>query len=257
MGLPPTRVGMLARPGHPSIAYRHRTADPMRPARPGVVFLHGFMSDKTGTKAQFLEDWCGREGLAYLAFDQSGHGESEGRFAEGTIGGWATDSVAVIEALTTGPQVLVGSSMGGWLALLVALRIPLRVAGLVLIAAAPDFTQDLWQSLMPSQQAAVERDGFFQQPTPYAENPLVFTRTLFADGLKQALLGGPIAIDAPVRLLHGQRDDSVRWQTSLTVADHLTSRDVEVILFKEGDHRLAEAAHLHRLAEVVKGLTAG
>jgi len=254
MGLEPTRVAMLARPGHSSIAYRQREADPSRPPRPGVVFLHGFMADKYGTKAQFLEDWCGREGLAYLSFDQTGHGQSEGLFEDGTIGSWASDSVAVIEALTTGPQVLVGSSMGGWLALLVALRVPQRVAGMVLVAAAADFTEGLWHHLTPQQRDAVEREGAFVRDTPYATNPLIFTRALFADGQNHSLLREPIDITVPIRLMHGQRDDSVPWQTSLTLAERLTSRDVEVLLFKSGDHRLAEPAELQRLVEVVGDL---
>lgn len=248
------QVSMLSRPGHASIAYRYFIPEGHDPARPGVVFLHGFMSDMEGSKAQFLEAWCREHRVSYLRFDQTGHGQSHGRFEDGTIGGWATDSVAVIEALTHGPQILVGSSMGGWLALLTALQIPDRIAGLVGIAAAPDFTKRLWHSLPPSLQATIERTGFMAQPTPYADKPLIFTRQLFEDGARHRLLEGSIALTMPIRLLHGQRDDSVPWQTSLEIAERVVSQDVEVIFFKDGDHRLAEPAQLARLGEVVGGL---
>jgi len=244
-------VSMLARSGHASIAYRQFVADGSSSHRPGVVFLHGFMSDMKGSKALFLQEWCEGHGVSYLRFDQTGHGQSQGRFEDATIGRWAEDSAAIIESLTSGPQVLVGSSMGGWLALLVALRLPQRIAGVVGVAAAPDFTRALWQSLSAAQRAHIERTGAMAQPTPYAEAPLIFTRQLFEEGERQCLLDGPIAIQGPVRLLHGQRDDSVPWQTALRIAERVESPDVEVTLFKHGDHRLAEPAPLARLATVV------
>lgn len=253
-GDPTVRAGMLTRPGQPSIAYRQTVG--AESGRPGVVFLHGFMSDMGGTKAVFLDAWCRDRGVAFLRFDQTGHGASEGAFTDGTIGGWARDTVAVIEALTEGPQILVGSSMGGWLALLAALKLPQRVAGLVGLAAAPDFTESLWRSLSPDQQAAVEREGAYREPTPYAPVPYTFTRDLFRDGRENSVLGGPIPLTCPVRLLQGQKDDSVPWQTALTLADRLTTPDVEVLLIKDGDHRLSEPAQLARLGETLAVLLA-
>ena len=240
----------LARPDGATIAY-HRLPG----AAPGIVFLGGFRSDMTGTKALFLEEYCRRRGQAYLRFDYFGHGASSGDVALGTIGRWRDDAVAVIDSLTEGPQILVGSSMGGWIMLLAALARPERVAALVGIAAAPDFTEELlWPRLSPEQRRAIEEQGAVTLPSDYDPAGYLYTRALIEDGRRHLLLGGPIPLDMPVRLLHGLADASVPWRLSLRLAKRLTSRDVAVTLVKGGDHRLSSEPDLARLAQTLDGL---
>lgn len=223
---------------------------------PTVVFLSGFKSDMTGSKAETLAAWCAAQGRAMLRFDYSGHGASGGAFADGTIGRWAADARCAVERLTTGPVVLVGSSMGGWIALLTALALPGRVAGLVGIAAAPDFTEDLiWQAMAPPERARLIRDGVLHVPSLYGD-PYPLTRALIEDGRSHLLLGGEIALDCPVRLLHGQRDPDVPWETSLRIARAVRSADVRVVLVKDGDHRLSRQGDLALLADIVAGVLA-
>jgi pimeloyl-ACP methyl ester carboxylesterase len=228
-------------------------------ARPGtgptIVFLGGLRSDMTGTKASFLSAWCEARGHGFLRFDYTGHGASEGRFEDGSIGAWAADSLSVIGAVTTGPLVLVGSSMGGWVMLEVALAIPSRVAGLVGIAAAPDFTEDLmWEAFTAAQKATLAAEGVITLPNPYDPAGYRIGRALIEDGRTRLRLRAPIPITAPARLLHGQRDAEVPWQTSLRLAERLEGPDVRVTLIKDGDHRLSRPADLALLAETVSVL---
>lgn len=223
-------------------------------AGPGVVFLGGFMSDMEGSKALELEAYCKREGRAFVRFDYMGHGQSSGAFADGTIGLWLKDTLAVIDQLTTGPQILVGSSMGGWLALLAAKARPGRVKALVGIAAAPDFTVRHWQELSPEDQKTIIDTGRLEVPTDYGPDPYVFTRALFEDGWRNRVNHGPIHLDIPVRLIQGTCDPDVPWQTARSIADNLVSNDVEVILVPGGDHRLSEPNDLKRLVRTVDGL---
>ncbi len=223
---------------------------------PTVVFLPGFRSDMSGGKAIALRDWCAAEGRGMLRFDYSGSGGSGGAFTDGTIGAWAEDARRVVATLTEGPFLLVGSSMGGWIALLVALAMPERVAALVGIAAAPDFTEELlWAALPASARAALLRDGVLPIPNPYGE-PTPITRALIEDGRRHLLLGGEIALDCPVRLLHGQCDPDVPWETALRLAGQLRSTDVQVVLVKDGDHRLSRGQDLALLLRTVAGLEA-
>ncbi len=211
---------------------------------PTVVFLPGFRSDMTGDKATALAAYCAERGQAMLRFDYSGHGVSGGRFEDGTIGRWTDDALAVIDRLTEGPLVLVGSSMGGWIALLAALARPDRVAALIGIAAAPDFTETLmWQAMSFEQRATLMRDGVLPRPSEYGE-PYPITRALIEDGRSRLLLHASIALDCPVRLLHGQDDPDVPWEMALRIAEQLTSQDVQVILVKDGDHRLSRPQDL-------------
>ena len=174
-------------------------------AEPGVVFLGGFRSDMTGTKAQFLEDWARARGRAFLRFDYSGHGVSSGDFLEGAIGDWAEDAIAAIDALTEGPQLLVGSSMGGWIAMRVALALPDRVAGLVGIAAAPDFTEDgMWSEFTEAQRAELMQTGQLALPSDYSDEPYIITRRLIEDGRDHLVLRDPLSLPFPVRLLQGK-----------------------------------------------------
>jgi len=243
-------LAILARPDGATIAYRRLAG-----TAPGIVFLGGFRSDMTGTKALFLEQFCRARGSAFVRFDYFGHGRSSGDIADGTIGRWAEDAVAVIDRLTEGRQILVGSSMGGWIIGLAALARPERMHALVGVAAAPDFTEDLlWPRLTPEQRRIVMEQGRVTLPSVYDPAGYVYTRALLEDGRQNLVLRGPIAIDRPVRLLHGLRDDSVPWQTSLTLADRLASRDVTVTLVKDGDHRLSADADLGRLAQTIEAL---
>ncbi|SNS91941.1 MULTISPECIES: alpha/beta fold hydrolase [unclassified Azospirillum] len=239
-----------------TIAYR-RTAG----RNPGLVFLGGFRSDMTGIKATALEAWAQREGRAFIRFDYQGHGASGGAWEQGSIGQWRDDALAVLDRLTDGPQILVGSSMGGWIALLVALARPDRVAGLLGIATAPDFTERMICSrLGPDQLAALERDGRFIAPSAYDPAGYPITRHLLAEARAHLLLPGPIPLTCPVRLLHGQRDPDIPWQTSLELAGALAGDDVRVVLVKDGDHRLSrdqDIALMLRLAGELAEKTKG
>jgi pimeloyl-ACP methyl ester carboxylesterase len=206
---------------------------------PTVVFLPGFRSDMTGDKATALAAFCAGRGQAMLRFDYSGHGASGGRFEDGTIGRWTDDALAVIDRQSDGRLVLVGSSMGGWIALLAALARPRRIAALIGIAAAPDFTEALmWEAMTFEERAAIMRDGVLHVPSQYGE-PYPITRVLIEEGRSRLLLNDPIAIDCPVRLLHGQVDPDVPWEMALRIAEQVTGEDVQVMLVKDGDHRLS------------------
>jgi pimeloyl-ACP methyl ester carboxylesterase len=239
----------LERPGLPRLAYR-RTAG----SGPGVVFLGGFGSDMTGTKATALEAASAARGRPYLRLDYRGHGQSEGSFIESTIGDWLDDALAVFDAATNGPQILVGSSMGGWIALLLALRLPDRVRALVGVAAAPDFTERLmWRDMSEADRATLRRDGVLRPQSAYGD-PIPISLGLISEGRRHLLLDGPIAFTGPVRLLHGQRDPDVPWRHSLMTAESLTSEDVRVILVKDGDHRLSRPEDIALLLRTVDEL---
>ncbi|MTJ81186.1 MAG: alpha/beta hydrolase [Telmatospirillum sp.] len=242
--------GILARGEAATIAYNR-----IEGKNPGIVFLHGFRSDRTGTKAVALEAFCRRRGQAFVRFDASGHGESGARFEDGSISQWAADAVDVVDRLTDGPQILVGSSMGGWLMLLAALARPRRVAGLLGIAAAPDFTEELMvPALSPDQRTALLREGRIMIDGGYGLPPCPLTRHLIEDGRRNLLLAAPINLSCPVRLIHGQRDQDVPWQTALRLADDLASDDVEVTLVKSGGHRLSEPQDIRLIEEVLDRL---
>jgi pimeloyl-ACP methyl ester carboxylesterase len=212
------------------------------------------MSDMTGTKATAIEAHCRVSGRAFLRFDYQGHGQSSGQFEDGTIGLWASDTIEVLDRLTTGPQILVGSSMGGWIMLLVALARPERVAGLVGIAAAPDFVTRMWEEFSPEIRRQIERDGLYRVPSQYSATPYAITKALIEDGWTRLLLDKPIPLNCPVRLLHGMKDPDVPWETSIQLAAALASSDVETILVKEGDHRLSAPEDINRLSAVLDAL---
>ncbi len=244
------RAQHLPRPDGNVVAYAKTSG-----RAPTVVFLGGFRSDMTGTKAMALEAWAQRNGRAYLRFDYFGHGQSSGRFEDGTIGRWRDDSLDAIDQLTEGKLVLVGSSMGGWLSLLVARARPERLAGLVLIAAAPDFTERLLpEKLSAEDRAILERDGRLEKPSQYSPEPSVFTWKLIEEGRNHLLLDKPFALPCPVRLLHGQSDPDVPWEHSLQIARHIDAPEVITTFIKGGDHRLSTPADIARLIAAVEEL---
>ncbi|NQY96558.1 MAG: alpha/beta hydrolase [Henriciella sp.] len=211
------------------------------------VWLSGFKSDMTGTKVTVLEDWAKAQGHGFLAFDYSGHGVSGGDFEEGTISAWREDALAAIEGLTSGALVLVGSSMGGWMALLSALALKPRVAAMVLIAPAPDFTQKLmWPEFSAEQQTEIMEQGRTLRPSDYGD-PYPITRDLIEDGKQWALLDAPIGLTCPIRILQGMQDSDVPWQHAFKLVDALTSEDLVFSLIKDGDHRLSRDHDIARL----------
>lgn len=244
-----SEIACLERPGGGRLAYRLSPG-----AAPTVVFLGGFLSDMEGTKATALEAHCRARGQAFLRFDYSGHGRSAGRFEEGTISIWRDDALAVIDAATEGPLVLIGSSMGGWIALLVALARPARVAGLIGLAAAPDFTEELmWESLDADQRRALAEEGRILLPSAYDE-PYPITRRLIEDGRKNLLLDGPITLDIPVRLLQGGEDPDVPADMPGRIAERLTSPDVEIFIIEGGGHNLSRESDIASIHSVLDDL---
>ncbi|HLO76764.1 MAG TPA: alpha/beta hydrolase [Magnetospirillum sp.] len=244
-------AGILAREDGASIAYR-RTAG----HNPGVVFFHGYRSDMDGGKALALEQWCRDHGRAFLRFDLFGHGHSSGTVEDGTIGRWADDAETAVSQLTEGPQIFVGSSLGGWIALLTALRLRSRVVGLVGVAAAPDFTEDLmWNVFTAEQKRRMLEQGHVVEANCYdPDNPWVIPRRLIEEGRNHLLLRDAINLYCPVRLVQGQKDADVPWQTAQRIADCLASDDVEITLIKDGDHRLSRDQDLARLVRIVAAL---
>ena len=226
------------------IATEHREG-----AGPTTVFLPGYASDMAGSKALALDDWAAGSGRAFVRFDYRGCGASAGAFEDFTLDDWRDDALSVVDSIG-GPVVLVGSSMGGWIMLLAALARPERVAALVGIAAAPDFTE--W-GFTEAQKAALARDGRISEPSDYGA-PLVTTRGFWEAGQRNLLLDAPIALDCPVRLLQGQRDPDVPWQQSLRLAERLRSEDVQVVLVKDGDHRLSRATNIALLIATIESL---
>lgn len=233
------------------LAYHHTDG-----AGATVIFCGGYTSDMGGTKALALERWCKGQGRGFVRFDYSGHGRSDGRFEDGSIGSWTEDALAIVDQVAEGPLVLVGSSMGGWIMVLVALARPERMHGLVGIAAAPDFTLDLANAATEQQRRDLERQGYWLQPSAYGD-PHPVTAKLLEDGRQHLLLDAPIALSCPVHLLHGQADPDVPWQTSLRLAQRLESRDVVIELIKAGDHRLSSEADLARIITAIDRLGSG
>ena len=237
----------LTTPQGRRIAY-HRTEG----KGPGVVFLGGFKSDMTGTKAVYLQDWAEAQGRAFLRFDYSGHGVSSGDFLDGAIGDWFEDALAVLTHLTEGPQILVGSSMGGWIALQLARAVPERVAGLVGIAAAPDFTEDsMWQGFTDAQRQDLLDKGRVELPSDYSPDPYVITRRLIEDGRTRLVLRDPLPLPFPVRLLQGTADTDVPPAVALRLLDHATGPDIRLTLVKGADHRFSTPDCLAMIAAAV------
>jgi pimeloyl-ACP methyl ester carboxylesterase len=231
-------------------------------AAPGAVWLGGFRSDMLGTKAEALDGWAAREGRAFLRHDYSGHGESGGAFADGTISRWLAQSLAVFRGFTEGPQVLVGSSMGGWIALRMVQELRAageggRIAGLLLLAPAPDFTVELMEpQLSEMQRRDLAQKGFFEEGSQYSSEPNVYTRALFDDGRQNRVLTGTIDTDCPVHILQGMADPDVPYALALKLVEHLPADDVTLSLIRDGDHRLSRPQDIAMIVAALEGLAA-
>jgi pimeloyl-ACP methyl ester carboxylesterase len=242
----------LQRPDGQTIAYL-KTAGGA--SGPGVVWLSGFKSDMAGTKAVALDRWARERGRSYTRFDYFGHGKSSGAFRDGTVTRWLDDALAVIDSLTSGPQVLVGSSMGGWIATLATLARPERVAGLMLIAPAADFTEELmWKNRPAEVRQEIMARGVWHWPSIYDDDPYPITRALIEDGRRHLILGAPIAVRCPVRVLQGMADPDVPWRHAMRLVEQIESNDVTVELIKDGDHRLSTQANIARLCALLDEL---
>lgn len=236
------RIAVLSRPG----------------AGPAVVWLGGFRSDMRATKATRLDEWAAAKGRACLRFDYSGHGESEGRFEDATIGRWLEETLAVLERFGGKAPILVGSSMGGWLALLAARELKARglpLSGLVLIAPATDFTETLmWQKMSPQIQRTITEKGVWYRPSAYSPEPYPITRALIEEGREHLLFGKPIEVGAPVHILQGMEDPDVPWRHALALVEHLPGDEAAITLIKDGDHRLSREQDLALLMRTVEGM---
>jgi pimeloyl-ACP methyl ester carboxylesterase len=243
-------ISFLPRDDGISLAYAHSKGH-----GPTLLFLPGFKSDMSGSKALALEAHAKARGWPMLRLDYSGHGQSGGQFEDGCISRWRDDVLSVIDAVTTGPLLLVGSSMGGWLALLVALARPERVVALLLIAPAPDFTSwGIEASLSEADRAALARDGYFVQASDYGPDGYKITARLLRGGKRNLLMDAPIALACPIRILHGQADPDVPWKLSLELMEKLATLDVQLTLIKDGDHRLSRPQDIALLTRIIDDL---
>ncbi len=237
------------------LAYHKIQAAGEGTSAPGIIFLGGFRSDMTGTKAVWLEDWAKARGRAFLRFDYTGHGQSTGDFDAGGIGDWADDAAEAVSALTDGPQVLVGSSMGGWISLLLARQLPKKVAALVGIAAAPDFTEDgMWAGFSEAQRTNLMENGRLELPSDYSDEPYVITRKLIEDGRRNLVLRSPLPLPFPVRLLQGTADTDVPVSVAMRLLEHIDCPDARLTLIKGAGHRLSEPHELELLGQTLETL---
>ncbi|WP_147125561.1 alpha/beta fold hydrolase [Shimia ponticola] len=231
------------------IAYHHSPG-----TGPTIVFLGGFKSDMGGTKAVHLEAWCQARERAFLRFDYSGHGESDGAFEDGCIGEWAADARAVLEQVAQGPLLLIGSSMGGWISLLMAKALPERIAGMITIAAAPDFTEDgYWAGFSEDQRQTVMSDGRIAIPSDYGE-PYIITRKLIEDGRKNLVLRDPLHLPFPVRFLQGTADEDVPMEWATKLLAHATGPDMRLVCLKDADHRFSDPVSLKLVEDAVENV---
>lgn len=247
-------VAYLKRENKPDLAYRKTDAANSDENRPTIMFLGGFRSDMEGTKAQFLDDMAKELGLSFIRFDYSGHGVSKGDFKDGCISDWADDAFSILDELTTGKTMLVGSSMGGWISLLLALKSSERIHSIVGLAAAPDFTKIMEEGMSDQQRQELEEKGYFALDNDYSDDPYMITKKMIEDGRDQFLLGKNIDVNVPVRLIQGKKDMDVDWHTAEKIKASLLSNDVEVILLDEADHRLSAPNELDVLSKTIRAL---
>lgn len=250
------KIQFLKRDGYDDLAYIYTPPAGKGTTLPPVMFLPGFRSDMEGTKALYLEEQCRNRGQAFIRFDYSGHGVSGGRFEEGTISVWKNDALAILDHLTGGrPVVLVGSSMGGWISLLIARERPDQLTGLVGLAAAPDFTREIEEALSESQKEEMAEKGFISVPNNYSDEPYIFTSALIEDGRQNFFLErDDYNFSFPVRLIQGMKDTDVAWQTAYRI-QNVVDGDIKVLPVEEGDHRLSRIQDLVLIDEQVRNLS--
>jgi len=223
----------------------------------GIIFMGGFISDMEGSKALFLEKFAKEKNIPFIRFDYFGHGKSSGKFTDGTIGRWKEDALKVIDELTDAPQILIGSSLGGWISLLSAIERPEKIAALIGIAPAPDFTEELiWDVLKPEEKEILQKEGMYVLPSEYCDDPeeddYPITMNLIEEARSHMLLGNPININCPVRLIHGKKDKDVPYQTSNRIKEKLTSKNVEITFVEDGDHRMSDEKNLEIIKTVLE-----
>lgn len=246
-------VRYLERPGKSRLAYVYTESTPSGKKLPLVMFCGGYRSDMMGTKALYLEQQARARGQAYLRFDYSGHGLSGGVFDDCTLGDWKNDALDVLNHVCPGgPVVLVGSSMGGWIALLIATQWKGALAGLIGIAAAPDFTEWIYKDLTPQQKSDLEHKGRVEVPNDYSDTPYAFTRRLYEEGKSHLMLDKIWRIDAPVRLIQGMQDRDVPWETAVRIQKALVGEDIDVVFVEDGDHRLSKPADLELIDREIR-----
>ena len=248
-------IQYLTRESKPKLAYIYTPPGHGVGAEyPLVMFLGGYRSDMNGTKASYIEQQCRKRGQAFLRFDYSGHGASQGKFEDGTMGSWLQDALDILDHITREPVVLVGSSMGGWIALLVARARAGQVQGLVGIAAAPDFTEEIYAHLNPEQKQQLEQGRPVQVANDYSSEPYTYTKSFYEEGKNHLLLGKTLEIDFPVRLIQGMRDNDVKWETAVKIQKILEGGEVDVIFVDDGDHRLSRPEDLELIDREIKSI---
>lgn len=250
-----TETEFLTRPDGSRLAYCATPAAAGQADLPGILFCGGFKSDMTGSKAMALDAAAKARGTGFVRFDYFGHGQSDGAFLDGSIGRWKEDTLAVLREICHGPQIIVGSSMGGWLATLAALALPDKAAGLVLIAPALDFTEDLmWAQMDAQQRKTLLRDGILREPSQYSDQPYEYTLKLITEGRDHMILKAGISFDKPVRILQGMEDPDVPYQHAVKTAAAFQGADTRLTLLRDGDHRLSRPQDLDLLIETVWSL---
>lgn len=249
---------ILERENKPDLAYVYTPARGEGSKLPLVMFCGGYRSDMNGAKATYLEAQCVARGQGYLRFDYSGHGRSGGAFEDGTIGSWAADALDILDHVAgKGPVVVVGSSMGGWIALLLAKRRAGVVQGLVGVAAAPDFSEDLFERLSPEQQAALLNEGFVKIPNDYSDTPYHYTRDFYEEAKAHLLLSAPQTADFPMRLIQGMRDHDVPWETAVKIQKNYGGADVDILFVDDGEHSLSRPEDLELIDREILSLSEG
>lgn len=247
---------ILERAGKPNLAYVYTPPSDSGKRWPLVMFCGGWRSDMAGTKATYLEEQCRARGQGYVRFDYSGHGESDGKFEDGTIGSWAQDALDVLDHITRDPVVLVGSSMGGWIALLAARARSGIIHGVVGIAAAPDFTQEIYyERLDQDQRYQLDQKGFVELPNDYSDEPYYFTKAFFEEAQNNLLLDRGLQVDFPVHLIQGMQDKDVPWQTAVRIQNSLGGESVDITFVDDGDHRLSRPEDLALIDKEVRSLS--
>ena len=247
-------LSTLKREGKSDLAYVYIPPGPAGEALPLVMFCGGYRSDMNGTKALYLEERCKARGQGYVRFDYSGHGASGGEFNEGTIGAWLGDAEDVLDHVAKGPVLAVGSSMGGWIALLLAQARAGKVQGVVGIAAAPDFSEELFARLAPEQQDEMRRAGFVEVPNDYSDEPYYYSRSFYEEAKAHLLLTKPQVADYPIRLIQGMKDKDVLWETAAKIQKNYSSGDVDIVFVDDGDHRLSRPEDLELIDREIQAL---